>query len=161
MEELLKKISNYQIFNYLFPGALVTYYLEKLYQISLGEKNIFIVLCCYYVIGLITSRLGALSIETTIKLFISFVSYSDYIKATKKDPLIHGMMSIANMYRTLCIIPLLMLILGPFKTNTQHTPITFYILTAIAFFVFLFSYIRQIVFIIQRAHTALHKQQGA
>lgn len=160
MEEIFKKISHYQIFNYLFPGALATYYLEKFYQISLGGKNFFVVLCCYYVVGLIISRLGALIIETIMKQFITFVPYADYIKATKKDPIIPGMMSIANMYRTLCIIPLLMLILGPIKTNTRDTFIAFYIFLAIAFLVFLFSYIRQINFIIQRARTTLSNQQG-
>ena len=110
MDGFWEKISSYNIFNNLLPGALFIYFLEKSFQISLSGTDIVKSLVLYYFIGLIISRVGSIFVEPLLKLFrlVRFRPYTDYISACKIDQKIELLQEIANMYRTFRTMSLLL-----------------------------------------------------
>ncbi|HAS6111664.1 hypothetical protein [Vibrio atlanticus] len=114
MKELISKISSYNLFNYLFPGALFVVLLEQLTVFSLKQEDIVLSVFFYYFIGLVISRLGSIVIEPLLKLFrvVKFAEYANYVAASKIDELIVTLSEQNNMYRTLCSV---MLCLGGAK----------------------------------------------
>jgi hypothetical protein len=103
MKELLEKISSYNLFNYLFPGAVFVFILKTIMDITLTNDNIFESFFIYYFIGLIMSRIGSLIIEplVTKTKWFKYAPYSDYLNASKKDTKIELFTEVNNMYRTL------------------------------------------------------------
>lgn len=68
LDDLLGKISAYDLFNVLIPGALVTYSVS---QMPLGScidcSNWLALFVMSYVLGLIASRIGSLCIEPLVR----------------------------------------------------------------------------------------------
>lgn len=120
MKELISKISSYNLFNYLFPGALFVVLLEQLTVFSLKQEDIVLSVFFYYFIGLVISRLGSIVIEPLLKLFrvVKFAEYANYAAASKIDELIVTLSEQNNMYRTLCSV---MLCLGGAKLWEVYT----------------------------------------
>ncbi|MDC5804499.1 hypothetical protein OPW04_06560 [Vibrio europaeus] len=110
----MSKISSYNLFNYLFPGALFVVLLKQLTVFSLEQEDIVLSVFFYYFIGLVISRLGSILIEPLLKAlrFVKFAEYSNYVAASKVDELIVILSEQNNMYRTLCSV---MLCLGAAK----------------------------------------------
>jgi len=164
MSELIKKISSYNIFNFLFPGILFVYLTKILFSINLLQDNIFIGVFLYYFIGLVISRVGSLVIEPVLKIFnlLKFADYSDYIKASKKDSMLELFSEVNNMYRTLsslfvCIfIFWLYLFLSRYYNLCKSTNKIIMLLTFMSLFVY--SYIKQSNYITKRIHTAISKK---
>ncbi len=101
MKELLEKISSYNIFNYLLPGAVFGFWISSEYELTLASDlltNAFI----YYFLGMIVSRIGSLIIAPILKWMkiIKFDKYKSFIKASKKDEKIDLLSEVNNMYRT-------------------------------------------------------------
>lgn len=103
MEDILKKISGYQIFNFLLCGAILTLLLQKTTNINLTSPDSLTTFFTYYFIGLILSRLGSLLVEPALRRLkiIVFVPYNEYLKALGKDPKIDTLSQENNTYRTL------------------------------------------------------------
>ncbi|MGR5242063.1 hypothetical protein ACPV36_14295 [Photobacterium damselae] len=114
MNELLAKISSYNLFNYLFPGALFVVLLEELTQFSLRQDDLVLGVFFYYFIGLVISRIGSVLVEPVLKKLriVKFADYADYLVASKEDGLIVTLSEQNNMFRTLCSV---MLCLGGAK----------------------------------------------
>lgn len=110
MGELIKKISSYNIFNFLLPGILFAVIVDSITPYSLIINNNFVGAFVYYFIGMIIGRFGSLCIEPLLKKskILTFAEYSDYVKASKKDNKIGEFSEINNMYRN--IISMLILI---------------------------------------------------
>lgn len=101
MKELLEKISSYNIFNYLLPGAVFGFWVSREFELTLPADlltNAFI----YYFLGMIISRIGSLIIAPILKWLkiIKFEQYKNYVKASKKDEKIDLLSEVNNMYRT-------------------------------------------------------------
>ena len=102
MKEILEKISSYNIFNYLLPGAVFGFWFTKEYELTMPSDiltNAFV----YYFLGMIISRVGSLIIAPILKKLkiTKFADYKDFVKASKKDEKIDLLSEVNNMYRTI------------------------------------------------------------
>ena len=102
MDKLIDKISSYNIFNYLFPGVIYCLLSQYFFGFGIYEESMFIGVFLYYFIGLVISRVGSIFVEPVIRKVarVPFSDYSDFVKASQKDPKIEALSEVNNMYRT-------------------------------------------------------------
>lgn len=103
MEKIIEKISKYELFNNLLPGAvfIILYkYLTGLDSV-IDNLNELEMIGLWYFIGLTVGRVGSLVVEPILKAGVGFVEYSKYISAVKKDKFITELNLKNNVYRTL------------------------------------------------------------
>lgn len=153
MKELLDKISSYNLFNYLLPGVLFVYILDKFTIYSFNQENLIAGAFVYYFIGLVISRFGSLIIEPLLKKisFLKFAGYTDFVSASKKDSKIEILSEVNNMYRTLCSMFTIIFLLK-FYEIIEHRFSALegwgsYILVMLFLIMFLFSYRKQTKYI--------------
>jgi len=103
MENLLDKLSSYNVFNYLLPGVVFCVVADKYFSIPLLQDSIIIGLFLYYFIGLVISRFGSLILEPVMKKLkvVEFSDYSDFLEAVKTDAKIEVLSETNNMYRSI------------------------------------------------------------
>lgn len=113
MNDLLNKISSYNLFNYFFPGTVFVYLCNYACGLNFAQDNLLIAAFLYYFIGLIISRVGSLVIEPILKKTGKFkkAPYLDYVKASKIDPGIEIRSEVNNTYRTLAAMGFCLLLL--------------------------------------------------
>lgn len=106
MEDLIKsvseKITSYNLFNHLFPGAVFCSLLSKYTRFSCTTANIVEQLFLWYFIGMIISRIGSIVVEQALKVIkiVEFADYNKYTIAAEKKPFLKTMSEINNTYRT-------------------------------------------------------------
>lgn len=114
--KIIERISSYNIFNNLFPGAVYCFLLKAFWHIDLFDENWLINILIIYFVGMILSRIGSLILEPTLKRvkfnkkpILIFSPYKEYKKASEKDSLLVTLSEVNNMYRTLlsCFVCLL------------------------------------------------------
>jgi len=156
MNELLNKITSYNIFNYLLPGIVFAILAHDFLHYPTIQPDIIIGAFLYYFIGLVVSRFGSLVVEPIFKKsrFVKFADYGDFVAASKKDEKIDLLSEVNNTYRTLCSLFVLILLLKlyakleqklPFLTGWDTT-----ILGALLLVMFAFSYRKQTSYIARR-----------
>lgn len=156
MKDLLDKLSSYNVFNYLLPGVLFAYILDRTYTYNLTGVNIVIGVFIYYFLGVIISRVGSLIIDPILRKFrfIEFAPHTDFIAASKIDSKIEVLSEINNMYRTLCALVLLTVICKAYEMLTDQFPClldyTTYVVTFLLLVLFLFSYRKQTEYVKKR-----------
>ncbi len=158
MKEIIEKISSYNIFNYLFPGAIYVIIVKMISSYNLVQKDIFIGIFLYYFIGLVISRVGSIIIEPLFKFLkiITYISYDKYVKAAQMDSKIELFSEINNMYRTLCSVFLCILITKIFELIPEKITVCSFSLNKqyLAFVViailFIFAYKKQTAYIVGR-----------
>ena|SRR5665213_1548923 len=103
MSDILAKISSYNVFNYLFPGAVFAFVCERLDLFKIGTDNLVLVLFVYYFVGLTISRVGSVVLEPLLDWtgLVKFAPYSDFVRAEEKDPKLQILVEVSNTYRTL------------------------------------------------------------
>ncbi len=156
MNELLNKISSYNIFNFLFPGIVFSILSGDVIHYPVDQSDIIARLFLYYFVGLVISRLGSLVVEPILKKinFVRFAEYKDFVAASRKDPKIELLSEVNNTYRTLSALFGLLLPLKMYASISSHLP--FFqrwggtILVALLLAMFLFSYKKQTTFITKR-----------
>ena len=159
MKELLEKISSYNVFNYLLPGVLFVVILDKLTIYSFIQENLIIGGFVYYFIGLVISRFGSLVIEPLLVnvKFVRFALYADFVSASKKDEKIEILSEVNNMYRTLCSLFILLLLLLGYQSLQLHIPVLGrwnpYFATVLLILMFLLSYRKQTAYVRKRIET--------
>lgn len=166
MKQFLDKISSYNIFNYLVPGAIFTGLVGKLTSYSLIQENILIGLFFYYFIGLIISKIGSLTLEPLLRKlkFVKFTSYEDYIKASKLDPKIEVFSEQNDMYRSLCMLSMVLILLKIYDVvwgsrSLDNVGLIFLFLIGLLV-LFLFSYRKQThKYIVKRVKIALENEK--
>lgn len=156
MKEIIEKVSSYNLFNYLLPGTLFVFLLEKGDVYYLVQDNIISAAFLYYFIGLSISRIGSIIVEPFLKIsgFLHYSDYSKYMLAVKKDSKIELLSEINNTYRTLVTMFIAILFASLFKLVEQLVPqiqgwSTTLLLLAL-FFLYLFSYKKQTEYIVSR-----------
>jgi len=165
MKDLLDKLSSYNIFNYLLPGIIFVALAEELTSFSFVQKDLILGAFLYYFIGMIISRIGSLVIEPTLKKikFVSFVSYPQFIVASKQDDKIDILSETNNMYRTFCSVFLFLIILKCYELiSKKYIGIDKYnsILIIIGLFLlFLFSYRKQTKYITKRVASLMDNKE--
>lgn len=157
MENIVDKISNYNLFNYLFPGVIYVVAVNYFTRMNLPTENLLEALFLCYFIGLAISRIGALIVEGLIRKIPHYpeeVLYEDFVEASKQDTSINVLSSERNIYRTtisLGIVILLTIALDSlFKCIDISEKTVFVLLIMVLVVLFIFAYIRQTKYIINR-----------
>jgi len=166
MEDLIKKISSYNLFNYLFPGIVFVVLAEIITSYSFLYEDIILGIFIYYFIGLSVSRFGSLVIEPLLKKtsFVKFVEYKRYLLAMKKDKDIEILSEINNMYRTISSVFVLLIILKLYSILENKFlflhEFGVYILGILLLIMFLYSYKKQTKYIKDRVLHTLKKEEN-
>ncbi|MGS0997454.1 hypothetical protein [Rhodanobacter sp. UC4451_H18] len=102
MNELLNKLSSYNIFNYLFPGAIFSILADRFHILD-SPNDIIRQLLWYYFAGMVISRIGSVILEPILRRasFVRYSDYSKYLRACSLDPKLDLMVEVSNTYRTL------------------------------------------------------------
>ncbi len=156
MKELIEKISSYNLFNYLLPGALFAVFVERVTSYRIVHDDIVTALFLYYFIGMVISRIGSLFFEPIAKIigFAKFADYKKYVEASTKDEQLMTLSEANNTYRTLCSLFLTLGIVKLYELISSKAGIsatgTSCILFACLFILFAFAYRKQTNYITQR-----------
>jgi hypothetical protein len=156
MKEFLDKLTSYHIFNYLLPGVLFVILADKIASYKVYQTDIIFGLILYYFIGLVISRVGSLIVEPLLKgvKFIVFADYKDFVSASKSDSKIEILSETNNMYRTLCALFIMLLLLKAYNIAESNYPFitswNAYILIVILLAMFIFAYRKQCELIVKR-----------
>ncbi|HTY83928.1 MAG TPA: hypothetical protein VMB19_06905 [Silvibacterium sp.] len=156
MNELLTKLSSYNLFNYLLPGVLFAILASETTSYHLIQKDIFTGVFLYYFLGMAVSRFGSLAIGPLLKRasFIKFADYKAFVVASKKDPQIEILSEVNNTYRTLSSLFGLLLVLRLYAKIEARFPFlaewdaTLLIVSLLV--MFLFAYRKQTSFVVKR-----------
>lgn len=156
MNEILAKISSYNIFNYLLPGTVYVTIVEQFTSFSLAPKDLLLALFFYYLIGLIISRLGSLIVAPLMKRtnFVKFLSHKRYVAAAIADSKIDILSAENNVYRTLTSLFILVLFTIAadqfFAYCPSLRPFAIPVLSLSLVVLFAFSFKKQSSFIVSR-----------
>ncbi len=159
MNDIMQKISSYNVFNYLFPGAIFAYLVEVFTKHKLLQEDVIVALLLYYFIGLVISRIGSLLIEPILKWsgFSTHANYEDYITASKNDETIAGLSEQNNMYRTLISMVMAIssvigydMLIKIFPAMEKY--VLLFLLVSLGL-LFLFSYRKQTAYISKRVNS--------
>ncbi len=166
MNELLNKLSSYNIFNYLLPGVLFAVIGDEITSYSLMQKELVIGAFVYYFYGLVISRIGSLVLEPILKSLgvIDFAPYKDFVSASKSDEKIELLSETNNMYRTLAALFIFLLLIKLFEISSNYFGITIdnYLIAFILLLVglFLVSYKKQSNYIKQRIAKIINSENN-
>lgn len=161
--DLLDKITSYNLFNYLLPGAAFAFVATEVLGFHLIQDNVLIAAFLYYFLGVLVSRFGSLVLEPLLKKtgLVRFQPYDAYANAERVDPKIPTLMEAANMYRTLAALFLLLLCASVYRSvelawpllESYRAPIA--CLAGVALFVI--SYVKQVRYVAARVSAANKK----
>jgi hypothetical protein len=156
VNELLNKISSYNVFNYLLPGIVFTVVASELLHYPVAQRDIITELFLYYFVGLVISRFGSVIIEPLAKgiRLVRFAKYKDFVLAEKKEPKLELLSEVNNTYRTFCSLFVLLLLLKVYlRMETRFPSIRSWdgtILVILLLILFLYSFRKQTAYITQR-----------
>lgn len=165
MNDLLDKLSSYNIFNYLLPGTLFAAAGSAYTSVNFTFDNLFIAGFAYYFFGLIISRVGSLLVEPVLKSigFLEFAEYGEYVKACRDDTSIVELSEANNMYRTLLSLFLFLgglflveLILSAYPATANYLRVAAFVALVL---LFLFSYRKQTRYINNRVNVVRNKRK--
>lgn len=159
MDELVKKISSYHIFNYLIPGVIAAFLIDTLFNFHFKfvQENMVVGVFFYYFLGSIISRVGSLISPVIDFIFrIRKIDYKSYIKAEKNDSKIEILSEINSMYRSFFSLFFILNIINIKDIiNNKSVDVFVTILLISAFFIYIFSYKKQTGFIVKRVENNL------
>lgn len=165
MEQLLSKLSTYNIFNYLFPGILFTIEAEYFFNIEISQGDIIKDIALYYFLGLLISRIGSLIVEPVLKKIkvVKFSEYKDFLSAKETDSDLVILSEVNNMYRTLAAVQLsvlLMILASYFDTSKMAMDLS-WLGIIILLVMFIFAYRKQCKYINKRVSKAKEKKPSS
>jgi hypothetical protein len=167
LSDLLDKITSYNLFNYLLPGAVFAFFADRILVINLIPDDLITSAFLYYFLGVVVSRFGSLIVEPVLKKagVVKFEPYASYLSASEKDSKIEVLVESANMYRTFVSAFLLLLLLGLYGHLETRFPALDdyrYLIGGLCITgIFLFAYVKQTKFIISRIRRAAPPSDGA
>jgi hypothetical protein len=156
MNELLTKLSSYNLFNYLLPGVLFAILASATTSYRFMQKDIITGVFFYYFLGMVISRFGSLAIGPLLKRlsFVRFADYKAFVVASKKDSQLEVLSEVNNTYRTLCSLFFLLLLLRVYARIEARFPSLAgwdaTLLIVSLFVMFLFAYRKQTSFVVKR-----------
>ncbi|MDE0089403.1 MAG: hypothetical protein OXU23_27060 [Candidatus Poribacteria bacterium] len=165
MKEIIDRLTSYNIFNYLLPGTLFIGLGDTLTSYTLIQDNILIALFLYYFIGLIISRIGSLTLEPLLKWikFVKFAPYEDYVKASQLDPKIEIFSEQNNMYRSLCMLSIALILLKIYDlawgSGLPDNAVIIFIFLIGLLVLFLLSYRKQTKYVVKRVKITLEDKE--
>jgi hypothetical protein len=162
MNEVLNKLSSYNIFNHLFPGAVFCIVAEYI-GIMPSPSDLIKQLLWYYFVGMVISRIGSIILEPILK-WLSFVphgEYSAFLRTIEADQKLEIMVEVLNTYRTLAASFLMLLIgvLLAWGGKRLGIPVEWREHLALfgLLFLFLLSYKKQALYVHKRV---IHHERG-
>ncbi len=113
MNDLIKSLEAYNIFNYLVPGTITCAVVSWLFEFRIEGQNLIMTFFIYYFAGLLVSRLGSLLVGPFLRKLrvLNYIEYKKFVKAQKKDEKIDLLSRENNMYRTYVAMSLIFLCL--------------------------------------------------
>jgi len=113
MNELLNKLSSYNVFNYLLPGIVFAVLAGEIIHYPIVQRDILTGAFLYYFVGLVVSRFGSLIVEPLLKAlsFVKFAHYKDFVAVSHEDAKLEVLSEVNNTYRTLASLFSLLLLL--------------------------------------------------
>jgi hypothetical protein len=122
--EVIEKITSYNIFTNLLPGAVFVYAADRYYGTGFISDDLLVNVFVFYFFGLLIGRVGSLLVEPPLKYMqlIRKNSYGKYIDAEKSDPKIGLLMEARNTYRSFVALCLLLLILSVYQLAEHQFP---------------------------------------
>ena len=163
MQELLEKLTSYNLFNYLLPGTVFSVLAETFTGYSFIQKDLFIAFFAYYFTGLVISRIGSLILEPCLRKlhFVTFAPYSDFVQYAATDKKLEVLSEVNNTYRTLTaafvvlgLLKLIEMLLVHFSAAPWLPP---QLLCIFLFALFALAYRKQTAYIKQRIES--HKEK--
>ena len=167
MNDIVKQISSYNLFNYLLPGAVFCLLAQEATQVPLVQGELFSGFFFYYFVGLTISRVGSLFVEPMLKRskLIQYLPHTDFIRAETKDSKIGLLSEVNNVYRTmislgLCVLAYPSVIWFADKFEIGHA-VRYQILGAFLIGLFFMSFRKQTRFVKQRVETVIRNQPSS
>ncbi len=157
MNDLLNKLSSYNLFNNLLPGILFVILLNYFTEYEINQDNVLLAAFLYYFIGLTISRISSVIIEPLLKKikFVKFKDYKLFVDACKKDGKLDILVETNNKFRVLFTVTLL--IIGSkifYSINLNYLQISTntlqYLLLISLAIIYLFAYRKQTNYITKR-----------
>lgn len=164
MDKILDKLSNYNIFTNLFPGAIYCFLVDKLFSIQLIQDDLVVGAFLYYFCGMVISRVSSVVLEPLLKKthFVTFVDYKNYLTALAKDEKIAVLLETSNSYRSVAALLVCVMATGGYVAAAPYVPTielyANYIFLACLLVLFLFAYRKQTQYIVAR--TKLDKEKS-
>lgn len=165
-ENIIEKISRYNLFNYLLPGVVFVVFALYIFNFDMNKiSNMSLIFTLFfaYFVGMVVSRIGSIIFEPLLKLvrFVKFAEYNNFLEAIKVDKKIDKLSEENNVYRTYIALFATLLFLYIVKIIVEYfgftdTQIELTILTLL-FMLFLFSYRKQTSYIRNRVNKNLIK----
>ena len=165
MNDLLGKISSYNLFNYLFSGVVFVVLSEAFTSYSFIQKDVTTGIFLYYFIGLVLSRLGSLIIQPIMEIFsfVKFTKYSDFVTTAKTDPTLEVLSEANNTYRTLTAVFFALIFLKLYEilkiSFIRTSEFEVYALLLFLLIMFSFAYRKQSSYITERIKANLKKHE--
>ena len=156
MNDILDKLSSYNIFNNLLPGIVFVALAEPFLRRSFVQKDLLTGLFLYYFIGMVISRVGSLVVEPILKKisFLRFADYKDFVSAAQSDAKIEILSEVNNTYRTLCALFLSLIATRGYEAIETWLPTmkkgTPFVVVLSLLVIFLWSYRKQTSYITKR-----------
>jgi hypothetical protein len=163
---LLEKISSYNLFNYLFTGAVFLIGVDRIAGTECAGWSLIAFVLVAYFMGMVLSRIGSLMVEPIFKRtgFVKYTAYADFVKAEKTDAKIAPLLEMNNIYRTLIA---LFIVLGAVKVvvalTNKYPNLTPYIEWSWPFalaLLFAIAYRKQTKFIFDRVTSSSNAPRG-
>ncbi len=161
----MEKISSYNLFNNLLPGAVFSFIVNNIGNISLIHDNVLISFFMFYFIGVTVSRIGSVIIEPLFKFLrlIKFKPYSEFVLAADNDSKLEILSETNNMYRSFISLVFLIGIVEGYKLLLERIEISeiinglIIILTLLGLYTL--SYRKQTNYICKRIETRIEKKE--
>ena len=154
--EVIEKITSYNIFTNLLPGAVFVYAADRYYGTGFISDDLLVNVFVFYFFGLLIGRVGSLLVEPPLKYMqlIRKNSYGQYIDAERSDAKIGVLLEARNVYRSFVALCLLLLILSVYRYAELQFPMISewrgLIATLFLGILFLISFIKQDKYIVER-----------
>lgn len=146
INSLFSKLSAYQLLSLMLPGASQLGTMKFVFSIDIKvDENIWWFLLASYVVGLIISRIGSLLIEEIFKKIGIIKGYNvgNYIAKRKEDDMIETLLSFANLYRSFCVLSILLIIVTIVEGCSLCDYWLYYLLEVLLLLLFGFSFYKQ------------------
>lgn len=162
MNDIINKITSYNLFNYLLPGVLYSISVNHFTRLQLPIENVLEALFVCYFIGLMISRMGALIVKPILVKLTYLpkeLPYNKFLDAEQKDSKISILSQEGNVYRTLIALGLSIILSIGIDKLLSDAPISnvwiFCILVVLLIVLFIYAYVRQSRFLSERIHNNL------
>jgi hypothetical protein len=174
MSDFVKQLSSYNLLNYLLTGVVFVVLAKYFTSFSLVQNDLVIGAFVYYLIGMIVSRVGSISLEPLLRRvwfknrrfefqFVKFAPYKDFVAASDKNPKLEILSETNNVYRSIlaavCCVLALRLVQAVETWKPYLAAGNTWLLLAGLLLLFLFSYRKQVGYIRERVESIMERNQ--